>query len=68
MRNGNDKEAFTVDSEQKAEGKSGKHALPDGVVEEGKRVRRAQNPRFRFLYGSQESPAKALTPPFVEPG
>ena len=68
MRNRNDKQAFIVDSEQKAEREPGKHALPDGVVEEGKRVRRAHNPRFRFLYCSQESPSKALAPPFVEPG
>ena len=68
MRNRNDKQAFIVDSEQKGEWKSGKHAFPDGVVEKGKRVRRAHDPCFRFLYGSQESPSKALAPPLLEPG
>ena len=68
MRNRNDKQAFIVDSEKKAEGEPGKHAFPDGVVEERKRVGRAHNPHFRLLYCSQESPSKALAPPFVEPG
>jgi len=68
MRNRDDKQLFVVDSEQNGEGKADKDALPDGVVEEGERVRGAHDLRFRFLYGSQESPSKALAPPFVELG
>jgi hypothetical protein len=68
MRNRDDKQAFIVDSEQKRERKPGKHALPDRVIEEREQVRRAHHARFRFLYGSQESPSKALAAPFVEPG
>ena len=68
MRNGDNEHALIADLEQQVEGKTLEDTLPDGVVEEGKRARRAHDPRFRFLYGSQESPSKALTPSFVKPG
>ena len=68
MRNGDDKHGFILDLEQDVEREPGKHALPDRVVEERKRVGRAHNPGFRVLQGFQEAPSKALAPPFVELG
>ncbi len=68
MRNRNNKEGFILDLEQEVEREAGKHTLPDWGIEEGKRLRRTRNPRFRVLYGSQESPSKTSAARFVEPG
>jgi len=68
MRNRNDKQAISVDLEQKVERKPGEHALADRFVEEGKGVRRTRNPCFRVLDGSQEAPSQAFAVRLVEPG